>query len=105
MASAAIAVGLKPSTIDSDTDERVISLGLIQGGVIAHHDGATVSVAFDEVVGTPGGAGAGNQAGQLEMEPGDSGRIPKGTATINHKTTAGAATLWFIPDVTSPAQV
>lgn len=102
MASAAIAVGLRPATIDSDTDERVITLGMITAGVIAHHDGVVVSVAFDQVVAAAGGAGAGNLDGQLELAAGDSVAIPKGTKTLNHKTAAGAATLWFIPDKTNP---
>lgn len=102
MASAAIAVGLRPATIESDTNERVLTVEMIAAGVIAHHDGADVSVAFDQVVATPGGAGAGNLDGQIEMQAGDSVAIPKGTKTINHKTAAAEATLWFIPDKTNP---
>lgn len=102
MASADIAVGLRPASIDSDTNERVITLGMITAGVIANHDGVTVSVAFDQVVAAAGGAGLGNRDGQLEVAAGDSVAIPKGTSTINHKTGAGAATLWFVPDKTNP---
>ncbi len=100
MASAAITSGLKPDTIESDTDERIITLEMIKAGVIAHHDGATVSVAFDQAVAAAGGAGVGNRAGQLELSAGDSVAIPKGTKSISHKTAAGEATLWFIPDQT-----
>ena len=105
MASADVTVGLKPSTIESDTTEKQITLEMIGGGVLAHHDGTTVSVAFSQDVQAAGGAGNGNRKGQLELSAGDSVRIPKGMDFIKHKTGAGSATLWYVPDVTSPTQV
>lgn len=103
MASAAITLGLKPTKIASDTDARKITVTMITTGILAHKQGAQVSIAFDQAVVAP--VANVNKIGQIEIDPGDSVRIPKGTQEINHETQAGTAELWFVPDVTDPNRI
>lgn len=93
MASAAITVTNQPATIESDTDEAIITLSNISRGTISNKSGATVFIGFDKSPITT----KAQDKGTIFLDPGDSVAIPKGTKKLNHITLASTAVLFFNP--------
>jgi len=105
MASAAITIIEQPATIESDTNEAVVTngdtkLGKQLGGELRNHGPADVWCKISIVPGTASGAATTGAQAQLQVP------LPAGSVlpvlqhygSIAHKTAAGAAVLSWVPN-------